>query len=103
MFTVGSLAPSLGGTLNSALGLVDLNGDTGNDQLIVDDSGDTTANTGTLTAAAVTGLGTGFSGVRYGTVETLAVHLGQGANTFTVTSTNAARRPPSTVVSQWTR
>src|SRR5262249_28380582 len=58
----------------------------GSDTLNVDDSGDTTANTGALSATAITGLGMG-GGIGYANFEGLAVSLGSGGNAFTVAGT----------------
>ncbi|MBW4617755.1 MAG: hypothetical protein KME21_32120, partial [Desmonostoc vinosum HA7617-LM4] len=85
---LGSLAPNLGGTVNNITGALTISGGEGNDQLTIDDSGDTAANTGNLTATTITGLGT--NGISYGTVETLNINLGSGADTFNVQATSAS-------------
>ncbi len=56
---VGSLAPGTGGVVNAVLGALIIVG-SGNDTLNVDNTGDTTNNSGTLTATTLTGLGPGF-------------------------------------------
>jgi len=56
---VGSLAPDMGGTVNAIGGLLNVRGGTGTDSLTVDDSGDASDNSGTLTATTLTGLGMG--------------------------------------------
>src|SRR5690606_36288441 len=86
LFIVGSLAPDFGGTVNNIQAQLTLNGRGGNDTLLVDDSGDTEANEGTLTATTLTGLGM-TGGITYGTMEAVEVFLGSGGNTFAVTST----------------
>ena len=90
IISVGSLAPATGGTINAIAGALTLNGEAGSDTLSIDDSGDTTANTGTLTATTLAGLGLGPSGLTYGTIESLTVNLGSGADTLTVTGTGGS-------------
>ena len=51
----------------------------------VDDTSDTSGNTGNLTATALTGLGMS-AGITYGTLEDLNISLGSGDDTFTVAS-----------------
>ncbi|BAS54198.1 GLUG domain-containing protein [Leptolyngbya boryana NIES-2135] len=76
------------GTLNRISANLAIDGGTGNDQFKADDSGDTTANTGTLTNTQLLGLGmTGT--INYAGVEAIEVALGSGADTFTVASTIA--------------
>ena len=58
------------------------------DFLSVDDTGDTSANTGTLTATTLSGLGMTGS-ISYYTFETLEIGLGSSADTFTIESTHA--------------
>jgi hypothetical protein len=53
--TVGSAAPSYGGTLADIFGTIDVYG-TGSTYLYVDDSGDTTGHIATLTGTSLTGL-----------------------------------------------
>jgi Ca2+-binding RTX toxin-like protein len=88
---VGSLAPAAGGTLEGIAALLTIEGSepaSGSDVLNVDDSGDTGANTGALTAGTLTGLGM-TGAIAYGTVETLNIDLGSGGDTFTIESTHA--------------
>ncbi|MCU0548576.1 MAG: DUF4347 domain-containing protein [Leptolyngbya sp. Prado105] len=76
------------GTLNRINANLTIDGGTGSDQFKADDSGDTTANTGTLTSNQLLGLGmTGT--INYAGVEAIEVALGSGADTFTVASTIA--------------
>jgi Ca2+-binding RTX toxin-like protein len=88
---IGSLAPAAGGTLEGIAALLTIEGSepaSGSDVLNVDDSGDTGANTGALTAGTITGLGM-TGAIAYGTVETLNIDLGSGGDTFTIESTHA--------------
>ncbi len=61
-----------------------------NDTLTLDDSGDTLASAGTITAGNVTGFGMGSTGVGYAGVGNLIVQLGSGGTALNITSTNAA-------------
>ncbi len=102
IFNVGSLAPVGGGTLTALAGpiyltggsnimrLINLAGASGN-TLNVDDSGDTVANTGTLTSSTLTGLGLG-AGITYTSINTLNIRLGLGVDTFGIESTNSSTR-----------
>jgi len=84
---VGSLAPDVGGNVNAINAWLTLNGQGGNDTLNVDDTGDTTANTGLLTATTLTGLGMNDGGINYSNMEAMEISLGSGGNTFAVTGT----------------
>ncbi|HLP76522.1 MAG TPA: hypothetical protein VK327_06325, partial [Candidatus Paceibacterota bacterium] len=84
-FNLSSAAPATTGNVNAIAGLLTLDGGTGNDLLTVDDSSDTTANTGLLTATSLTGLGLG-SGVNYDGFEALHIALGSGDDTFNIRS-----------------
>ena len=53
----------------------------------MDDSGDALANTGTLTATTLTGLGMS-DGIDYAELESLNIDLGSGADGFTIASTH---------------
>ena len=77
-----------GGNVDGIGALLTINGDGGADVLNVDDTGDSNANTGTLTSTTITGLDMGGS-ITYGTVETLNIGLGTGGDTFTIESTHA--------------
>src|SRR5260221_129049 len=85
---VGSLEPAIGGTVNAINALLTINGNDGADTLNVDDTGDSLANTGTLTSTTLTGLGMA-SGIVYGTLESVNVNLGSGGDAFTIASTHA--------------
>jgi hypothetical protein len=88
-FNLGSLASAIGGTVNNIAGQVNIGGGAGSDTVNVDDTGDATANTGTLTSTTLSGLGLG-TGVTYATVEILNINLGSGDNTFNVQGTNGS-------------
>jgi Ca2+-binding RTX toxin-like protein len=83
---VGSLAPTMGGTVNGIGSALTISGGAGNDTLNVDDTGDVNPNAGMLTANTLTGLGLS-AGIHYGNLETLVVSLGSGGNTFKVAGT----------------
>ncbi len=74
------------GTVNAIAGSVAVTGGSGLDHVDVNDSGDTEANTATLTPGRLTGLGMGGSddGLALFAVETMSIALGTGGDTFTV-------------------
>ena len=73
---VGSPTPI---TLNEIGALLDVDGQEGaGDVLIVDDTGDTAANTGTLTPVTITGLGLSPAGISYQNFADLNIGLGSG-------------------------
>jgi hypothetical protein len=78
---------SAGGVLSNIHGALTIAG-SGTDTLNVDDSGGTTARTGTLTSSALTL--TGVAGITYSGLSALNISLGSGGNTFTINNTNAA-------------
>ena len=84
---VGSLAPATGGTVDVINAPLSVNGGDDFDTLNVDDLGDTSPNTGTLTATTVSGLGMAV-GIGYGAFESLNILLGTGSDTFTIMSTH---------------
>ena len=88
-FNFGSATPDTGGTVSNIAGQVTIDGGEGADVVNVDNTGDTTDNSGTLTATDLTGLGLG-TGINYSAVETLKINLGSGDDTFNVQSTSAA-------------
>src|SRR5206468_1048232 len=57
--SLASLTTNTGGTLNAILGALVINGGAGTNSLTLDETGDTAANSGTLTSTQVTGLGMG--------------------------------------------
>src|SRR5262249_3927458 len=69
-----------------------LNGSGGADVANVDDSGDPTGRTGTLTASTLTGLGMGAA-ITYGGMTAMNINLGGGQDVFTISSTSC----PTTV------
>ena len=83
---LGGVVDLLGG--NSYTGLITVEGGSegSNDTLIVDDSGDTTSNTGELTPSEITGLGMS-QGVDYSAFEIVDVRLGGGDDAMTVDQT----------------
>ena len=85
---VGSLAPASGGTLGGITALLTVNGGSGTDTLVIDDSGDATAATGSLTNTTLTGLGMA-GGIYYQGIANLLVALGSGGNTFTILSNDS--------------
>ena len=98
-FNLGSLAPLTGGTLNHIAGAVFITGGTSSMRLIglssggfdtvnVDDTGDATNNTGTLTSSTLTGLGLGL-GITFVSVNAMNINLGSGNDTFNVQTTNS--------------
>jgi hypothetical protein len=89
---VGSLAPSFGGTLANINGAIDVYG-RGETYLYVDDSGDTAAETATLSDGEITGLAPANilwspSATASGGVDYLDFLGGSGGNTFNVISTS---------------
>ncbi|MBT7430109.1 MAG: hypothetical protein HN783_09900, partial [Ilumatobacter sp.] len=82
-------ASEAGETVNRIAALLTINGDANSDTLNVDDSGDTAANTGSLTSTAITGVFATGGSINYGTLETLNINLGSAGDTFTIRSTHA--------------
>jgi hypothetical protein len=98
-FNLGSMAPTLGGTLANLAGPIFITGgtnlmrlitlaSTGTNTVNVDDSGDFAGNSGTLTSSTLTGLGMG-AGVTFVSVNVMHIYLGSGSDTFNVQSTNS--------------
>ena len=83
---VGSLEPAQGGSLDQIQGALSVVGHSA-DTMNADDTGSTIAQTGTLTAAALTGLNMGPSGITYSGLANLNIKLGSGGNTFFISST----------------
>jgi Ca2+-binding RTX toxin-like protein len=88
--SIGSQAPSLGGTLTNVTGAVTVSNTSGHTTLVADDSGDATARTVTITSNAVTGLGPASINFADGQVSSLDVYGGRGGNTFNVLGTAAS-------------
>jgi acrosin len=78
-----------GGNVNSINGLLSIDAGEGNDQLVVDDTEDSEANTGTLTLDTIDGLGMTAGGISYAWIEDLTVSLGSGDDDFVMESTNS--------------
>ena len=79
---------STAGLADGLQGSITLEGGDGQDRLILDDSGDSSDNSATLTATTLTGLGMS-DGINYAGVEELTVQLGSGDDTFNAQSTLA--------------
>lgn len=88
VINVGSLAPNYGGVLNNLHVGVTVLGSDGLDTLNLDDSGDTTANTGALDSALLTGFGLAPEGLAYQDVETFNLRLGSATDVLTVVGTH---------------
>ncbi|MFI5455223.1 MAG: beta strand repeat-containing protein [Isosphaerales bacterium] len=88
-FNVGSKSPptggghTQGGIVDNIKGPLTIQG-FGNDTTNVDDTGSTTAKTGTLTATSLTGLNMGSAGITYAGLSVLNISLGSGGNTFNI-------------------
>jgi mucin-19 len=83
-FNVGSQMPARGGTDSGVAGLLTLDPGTGTNTLDVDDSGDSTVRTATLSATSLTGMGLG-AGIDYQNMAALSVRMGQGSDIFSLT------------------
>ncbi len=86
VINLGSLAPASGGVVDNLQGVVTIVGD-GADTLNVDDSGNATAKTATLTGSALTGMG--LAGINYSGLGVLNILLGTGNDTMNVRGTSA--------------
>jgi Ca2+-binding RTX toxin-like protein len=88
--TLGSLAPTLGGTLANLLGDVDVSDlSVGITSLIIDDSGDSTGHSATLTATSLDGLAP--AAIYYGTpVSALTIRGSSHNDALTVSGTSAS-------------
>ncbi len=85
---VGSLAPTApGGVVRGIAGPLVVHG-SGADILNIDDTGDATAQTSTLTDHALTGLGMGPSGISFDGLGVFKLDLGTGGNSILVNITN---------------
>jgi hypothetical protein len=87
-FNVGSLAPATSGVVDLVAGPLSVDGGTGSNVLNVDDTGSTSARTGTLTSGTLTGLAMA-GGVTYLDINSMNVRLGSGNDVFTIASTHA--------------
>ena len=79
-FNVSSKEPMPGGIVDNIQGALTVAGN-GADTMNVDDTGSTTAKTGTLTATTLTGMNMGPSGITYSGLATLNISLGSGGTT----------------------
>jgi hypothetical protein len=87
--TIGSNAPGSGGNVGAINGGVEVYG-SGPIALIVDDTGDGSGRSATLTASTLSGLGNAGT-IIYGTnVSSLTINGGNHGNTLTVSSTSAS-------------
>jgi hypothetical protein len=86
-FNVGSMDPASGGTLAGVQVLTVAGG--GADTLNVDDTGDSTPQSGVLQTAELTGLGMGANGIVYVGLAKLNLNLGSGGNAFSIWNTAA--------------
>ena len=81
--------PAINNDSGQTSGLVTVTGGSGNNQLTVNDSADTANRSGVMTYDTITGLGMGFSGVLYQSIQGLNINLGTGTDLFSIQSTNA--------------
>jgi hypothetical protein len=91
--TIGSLAPALGGALGRIEGPIIVTNLLGHDALVIDDSGDNTGRSATITASSVTGLSPAAINYAAGPVSSVTVYGGGKSNTsstFRVKSTSPA-------------
>jgi hypothetical protein len=91
--TIGSLAPALGGVLDSIAGPVNVTDFIGHTALIIDDSGDSLGRSATITAGSVTGLSIAPINYAAGPVSSVAIHGGGApstSSTFRIQSTSPA-------------
>ncbi|HEY1686787.1 MAG TPA: hypothetical protein VGG19_18645 [Tepidisphaeraceae bacterium] len=79
-------------TLTSIQGLLTIDGTGGTTTLLITDSGDSHAATGTLTASTLTGFGMATAGMAYSNILSLVVYLGSGGTNITVASTSATQQ-----------
>ena len=70
-------------------GVLTVNGGTGQNTLLVNDSAETRSLSGVLTYHTLMGLGMGGMGIVYNTIQILTINLGTGNDIFSVQSTNA--------------
>ncbi len=86
--TVSGLYPQDLRHVDYVKGTLHLNGDAGNDTILIDDSGDNTANTGTYNGNSLTGLDMPGS-IIFDAPDNTTIQLGTGDDRFYVPSTNA--------------
>jgi hypothetical protein len=95
---VGSKAPGTGGVLSGIVAALTLNGSNGMDTANVDDTGDTSPQSGTLTPTTLTGMGMGLSGITYSNLAALNISLGSGGNNFAINVPSGSNLPAVTTV-----
>ncbi len=86
IFNLGNASNSL----SQILGAVTIDGNEDTDNLVLNNQGVTTNQTGTVTATAITGFGLS-KGITYTNIENLLLNLGSGADTVTVNSTHKGK------------
>ena len=80
---------AVNGTVNLVNAVLDLDSGADADRLDVDDTADPTDNVGSSTLTRIEGLGMAGGRIDYSAFEALYVHLGSGADDFTLLSTHA--------------
>jgi hypothetical protein len=85
-----SASSNTGGTLGAIDATITIDAGDGTDLISVDDSGDATGRSGSLSATEISGLGMGAGGlIKYANTEQLVITLGSGDDSLAVTSTHA--------------
>ncbi len=92
--SLGSTAVAASGLVNDIDGQISVSGSIGADSIVLDDSGDTAANSATVNTSSVNGLGM-LAGVSFSSVE--AMNLFTGSGNDTVTNNVAAGSSPTVV------
>ncbi len=99
-FNVGSKEPMTRGIVDNIEGALTVAGN-GADTMNVDDTGSTTAKTGTLSATTLTGMNMGPSGITFSGLATLNISLGSGGtmgNTFNIAVAAGTNLPANTTI-----
>lgn len=86
VLNIGSLEPLGDGVLSGILGPLTITG-ADSDTLNVDDTGDASTETGSLTPTTLTGLGMAATGIVFTGFNSVNIFLGQSGNTFAVLNT----------------
>ncbi|MGE5243166.1 MAG: hypothetical protein ACM3SQ_02935, partial [Betaproteobacteria bacterium] len=84
-----STTSNTGGTLGMIDAVLTIDAGDGTDTISIDDSGDATGRSGSLSATEVTGLGMGTGRIDYANAEQLSIALGMGDDSFSVIGTSA--------------
>jgi hypothetical protein len=87
IFNISDVAPAGGGTLNGIAGPLTLLGQFDLDVLNMDDTGSTSAKTGTLTGTTLTGFAMA-GGITYSELEAVNIALGSGSNQLSIAETH---------------